>query len=210
MSTRELRYAALELRAEGTSSQPRITGLAARFGRKTKIAHGLNEIIAKGAFKRSLAEGNDVIFNVQHDDERVCARVAAGTLKLRETDAGLAFDAEVDTGISYVNDLYRSIKAGNIAECSFAFIPYENGDTINADPQERGAMLRTLKSVMLFDVAAVTHAAYGGNVTNISARNVIAPDLEERSKLAAASSAVAVDERELAHARARLELAKRS
>jgi len=208
MSTKEIRCAALELRAEGTNSKPRIAGLAARFGAKTTIAHGLNEVIAKGAFKRSISEGNDVVLNFNHSDDKVCARVAAGTLTLRETDAGLAFDAEVDLGISYVSDLYKNIRAGNIAECSFAFIPYADGDSIEADPSERGAMLRTLRAVKLYDVSAVTFPAYGSGATNVSARTVLADGLEQRARLAAASS-VEVSERDLAHARARLELAKR-
>jgi uncharacterized protein len=205
--------ATFELRAEGTPSRPRITGLAARFGAKTTLQPGLNEVIAKGAFKRSLGEGNDTVLNFNHSDDKVCARVAAGTLRLRETEQGLMFDAEVDPEISYVGDLYRSIKAGNISECSFSFTPYEDGDSIDTDPDESRAMLRTLKSVRLWDVAAVTHPAYGSGATNLNARNVVASDLEQRFASARAAEVVAasvqVSERDLAHARARVEFAKR-
>jgi uncharacterized protein len=177
---REVRFANLELRADGAGKQPRITGMAARFRAKTTIQRGLNEVIAPGAFKRSIANGDDCVLNFNHSDDKVCARVSAGTLSLRESDEGLLFDAEVDPEISYVNDLYRSIKAGNIAECSFSFTPYEDGDTIEPDPNESGAYLRTLKSVRLWDVAAVTHPAYGGNVTSVNARNVISENVEAR------------------------------
>jgi len=177
---REVRFATLELRADGAGKQPRITGLAARFGAKTTIQRGLNEVIAPGAFKRSIANGDDVVLNFNHSDDKVCARVSAGTLKLRESDEGLLFDAEIDPEVSYIGDLYRSIKNGNIAECSFSFTPYEDGDTIEPDPDERGALLRTLKSVRLWDVAAVTHPAYGGNVTSVNARNVISEHVAAR------------------------------
>jgi HK97 family phage prohead protease len=177
---REIRCSTLELRAEGSGKQPRISGMAARFGAKTTIQRGLNEVIAPGAFRRSIANGDDVVLNFNHSEDKICARVSAGTLRLRETDEGLLFDAEVDPEISYVNDLYRSIKAGNISECSFQFSIDANGDSIGADPDESGAVLRTLKSVRLWDVSAVTYPQYSGGVTNLSARNVIAADLNQR------------------------------
>jgi HK97 family phage prohead protease len=177
---REIRCATLELRADGSGKQPRITGMAARFGVKTTIQRGLNEVIARGAFAKTLANGDDVVLNFNHSDDKIFARTSAGTLKLRETDEGLMFDAEIDPEISYVNDLYRSIRAGNISECSFQFSTYPDGDSIGADPDDSGAALRTLKSVRLWDVSAVTHPAYGGGVTSISARNVIATEVEAR------------------------------
>src|SRR5258708_19323525 len=174
MSTqKEIRFANLELRADSAGKQPRITGMAARFRAKTAIQRGLNEVIAPGAFKRTIANGDDCVLNFNHSDDKVVARTSAGTLTLRESDEGLMFDAEIDPEISYVSDLYRSIKAGNISECSFSFTPYEDGDSIGADPDESGAVLRVLKSVRLWDVAAVTHPAYGGGVTSINPRNVI-------------------------------------
>jgi Escherichia/Staphylococcus phage prohead protease len=190
---REIRFANLELRADGAGKQPRITGMAARFRAKTTIQRGLNEVIAPGAFKRSIANGDDVVLNFNHSDDKVCARVSAGTLTLRESDEGLMFDAEVDPEVSYVNDLYRSIKAGNISECSFSFTPYEDGDVIEPDPNESGAYLRTLKSVRLWDVAAVTHPAYGGNVTNVNARNIVADHVEAR--MVAVTQAAATESR---------------
>jgi HK97 family phage prohead protease len=177
---REIRCSKLELRAEGSGKQPRIVGMAARFGAKTTIQRGLNEVIARGAFTKTLANGDDVVLNFNHDENKIFARTGAGTLKLRETDEGLMFDAEVDPEISYVNDLYRSIRAGNISECSFQFSTYPDGDSIGADPDESGAVLRTLKSVRLYDVSAVTYPAYGGGVTSVAARNVIATDVESR------------------------------
>jgi HK97 family phage prohead protease len=180
MTQKEIRCATLELRAEGSGSSPRITGMAARFGVKTTISRGLNEIIAPGAFKSSIANGDDCVLNFNHSEDRVCARVSAGTLRLRESDQGLLFDADVDTEISYVGDLYRSIKAGNISECSFQFSIPQGGDSLLSDPDEPGAILRVLKSVRLWDVAAVTYPQYNGGVTSLSARNVIAADLQQR------------------------------
>jgi uncharacterized protein len=190
---REVRFANLELRADGAGKQPRITGMAARFGAKTTIQRGLNEVIQPGAFKRSIAEGNDCVLNFNHSDDMVCARTSAGTLTLRESDEGLTFDAEVDPEVSYIGDLYRSIKNGNITECSFSFTPYQDGDSIGADPDESGAVLRVLKSVRLWDVAAVTHPAYGSGVTNVKARNVVSEHVEAR--MAAVIQAAGTDAR---------------
>lgn len=209
---REVRCAAFELRAADSGSSKKITGMAAAFGKKTMLRPGINEVIARGAFSRSIANGDDVIACFNHDEQKIFARVSAGTLQLRESAAGLLFDATVDTGISYVSDLYRNIKAGNVAECSFAFyVDSEDGDTIDADPSERGAMLRTLRSVRLLDVSPVVHPAYGGNVTNVSARNVIDSTLEQRSAAVRAnlSSLMEVSERTVAAMQAHLELAKR-
>jgi HK97 family phage prohead protease len=212
VTQKEIRCASFELRAEGTNSRPRITGLAARFGAKTTLRPGLNEVVQRGAFQRSISEENDTVLNFNHNDSAVCARVGAGSLMLRETNEGLLFDATVDTGISYVNDLYRNIKAQNISECSFAFTVYPDGDEFTEDPEERGAVLRVLKSVQLWDVSAVTFPQYGGGATNVSARNVIAADVEQRSKLviAAPPAMAEVSADVLRWMKARLELAKRT
>jgi HK97 family phage prohead protease len=190
MTQKEIRCATLELRAEGSGSSPRIVGMAARCGSKTTIQRGLNEIIAPGAFKDSIANGDDVVLNFNHSADKICARTGAGTLRLRETDQGLLFDADVDPDISYVGDLYRSIKRGDISECSFQFSTPTGGDSLMPDPDEQGAMLRVLKSVRLWDVSAVTYPQYSGGVTNISARNVIAADLQQRAASALAGQEI--------------------
>jgi HK97 family phage prohead protease len=212
MNATEIRCATTELRAEGTSKKPRITGMAARFNVKTTLQPGLNEVIRSGAFRQSISDGDDVVLNFNHDRNKIAARVSAGTLRLRESAEGLLFDADVDLGISYISDWYKLIAAGLITECSFAFGYREGGDFATVDPDDKFSVLSTLTSVYLGDVSAVTYPAYGNGATSVSARNVVSKELQERCAQvlagASESSSVAVDARSLAQARARLEVAK--
>jgi hypothetical protein len=171
-SVREFRFQS-EFRASGTDVKPRLSGYAARYGVKTKLQPGLNETIMPGAFKRTV-ETNDLncacFFN--HKESQILGRVSAGTLRLREDSQGLFFDCDIDTGISYAADLYRSVQRGDISECSFGFQCNEDGDDFVDDPEERGAVLRQLKKVSVFDVSPVTFPAYGNGATNVSARSL--------------------------------------
>jgi uncharacterized protein len=163
---KELRFFAQELRAAGTDTAPKIEGMAATFGTVTDIGQ-FREVIQKGAFTRSLADPTqEKVCLYNHNPDVVLGRVSAGTLSLEQTDRGLKFSCSVpDT--TAARDVYTNLKLGNIRECSFGF-----------GIDDPGTMLRTLKSVRLFDVSVVTFPAYGG--TSASARHVVADYAESR------------------------------
>jgi HK97 family phage prohead protease len=178
---------AQELRAAGSDKQPKIDGYAATFGTVTNIG-SFNEVIQRGAFKRSLADGDDVVCLIDHNPSLLLGRLSASTLTLEEDDKGLKFSCVLpDTSVA--RDAYANLKAGNLRECSFGFyVDSEDGEqwTRNAD----GTMLRTLVSVRLFDVSVVTFPAY--NNTNAAARNVVSEHVEARMKALSAEHGTAV------------------
>ena len=114
-----------QLRAagEGTSVMG-FDGHAAVFSQRTAIGNpltwGFYEEIAPGAFTKTLAEG-DARFLVDHDTRLVVSRVSAGSLRLAQDQVGLAVDADLDTRLSYVNDLVVNLDLRNITGMSFGF-----------------------------------------------------------------------------------------
>jgi len=183
---RELRtFLAQELRASGSDKQPRIEGYAATFGTVAEIADKggmFREVIQRGAFKRSLAAGDDVVCLIDHNPSLLLGRRSAGTLTLSEDTTGLKFAVEL-SDTSAARDAYQNLKAGNLRECSFGFyVDGLDGESWSLMPD--GTPLRTLVSVGLFDVSVVTFPAYQN--TSASARNVVAEHVEAR--MAAASA----------------------
>jgi uncharacterized protein len=173
---KELRYAvAQELRAAGSDNTPRVEGYAATFGAVADLGN-FREVIQRGAFKRTLANGDDIVLLFNHDANMLLGRKSAGTLQVEEDDKGLRFSCALPE-TSVAKDVYANLRAGNLRECSFGF--YVNGQegeewTRTAD----GTPLRTLKDVTLFDVSVVVNPAYPN--TSAAARNVIAASVEAR------------------------------
>jgi HK97 family phage prohead protease len=182
---KELRFfVAQELRAAGTSKEPRIEAVAATFGTIANIG-SFSERIYKGAFTRTLASDNDVVCLFNHDDNMLLGRKSAGTLTLEQTELGLQFSCALpDTSVA--RDVYANLKAGNLRECSFGF--YVNGpEGERWDVLPDGTTLRTLLDVTLFDVSVVVNPAYSG--TSAVGRNILPDDLEARMASAVRAAA---------------------
>ncbi len=139
----------------------RLLGYAARFNSYSQDLGGFKERILPGAFTTCLAERQDVRFLQNHDPNFVMGRTRSGTLRLREDSEGLYFEVILpDT--QQARDLYKTIKRGDMDQCSFAFTVDEGGDSWAEDVDENGVrfIARTVKNVNLFDVSAVTYPAY--------------------------------------------------
>jgi len=154
----------------------RVSGLAARYNNPTVIGRGgsnlrsFKEVLLKGAFRNAVAEKQDTKFLINHDVNRLMGSVASGTLRLRDTDEGLAFEADLPDSDDGRN-AYASIQRGDMRECSFGFDTARGDDEWEmTDDDERGKMaLRKIRNVSrLSDVSAVTYPAYSG--TNVNAR----------------------------------------
>lgn len=135
-------------------------GHAAVFGQRAWIGpkdFGFWEIIQAGAFSRAANE-DDVRFLFNHDESKVLARTAAGTLALREDRNGLAVEADM-APTSYAADLAVLLERGDVSQMSFGFsVAKESWETL-----DDGSELRTIEQVdPLFDVSAVTFPAYEG------------------------------------------------
>lgn len=147
-----------------------LVGLAAPFGSETRIAD-FREVIAPGAFTRTLAENPDILALVDHDPSRLLARTRSGTLELRETAQGLEYRITLpETTIG--NDLRTLAQRGDIGGVSMGFV---------ATRESWDGDRRTLEEVELHEVSIVqAHAAYP--TTTVSLRHRLTPGTVELLK----------------------------
>lgn len=164
----EQRNYATELR---TLKDMEVSGYAAQFGTYSRDLGGFREVIARGAFSRSLRSADsDVKALFNHDPSQILGRQQNGTLEVSEDERGLKWRCTLNKESQAHRDLYAAIKRGDISECSFAFTVEPDGDAWdNAEEDGVRFTRRTLKNVKLLDVSAVTYPAYGQG-TSIAAR----------------------------------------
>jgi HK97 family phage prohead protease len=167
----ETRTAQVQLRAAGDFV---LEGIAAGYGTVANIAGQYRETIAPGAFAASLAAGDDVCCFFNHNHDIVLGRTKAGTLTLRDTDAGLSFRCQLDARNTDHQNVYAMVQRGDTDQCSFAFSVPDGGD-VWAEMNDRRGPLRTLRNITLHDVSVVTYPAYQQG-TSVAARNTDADD----------------------------------
>lgn len=159
-----------EVRALSTDSTSlRIGGYAAQFN---KEATGLSfrEVIAPGAFTRTLQSGEPVFLLVNHDTDNLpLASTQSGTMALRQDETGLWMEADLDPNNPRAQELASAVSRGDVSKMSFAFTVAPDGDT-------REAGLRTLQDLNLFEVSVVTWPAY--DATTVGMRTASAEDAE--------------------------------
>ncbi|MFH8380644.1 HK97 family phage prohead protease [Kitasatospora sp. NPDC018058] len=78
------------------------------------------EVVRAGAFKKTLSEGADVPFLVNHGGLTL-ARTKSGTLRLAEDDTGLHTEADLDPSSPHVQALRSAMERGDVDEMSFGF-----------------------------------------------------------------------------------------
>lgn len=137
-----------------------LVGLAAPFGAETRIGD-FREVIAPGAFARTLSDSPDILALVDHDLGKVLGRTKSGTLELRETAEGLEYRVTLpDT--SAANDLRALAKRGDLGGVSFGF--RVKRDSWAGD-------LRTLHEVELHEISIVqAHPAYPTTTVSLRSR----------------------------------------
>lgn len=150
----------IEVRAEG--GEVSVRGHAAVFDTPTMIGPpgvGFEEIIAPGAFRKTLADAADVRLLFNHNPDLVLARTKSGTLRLSEDRQGLAVDARL-APTQVGRDLAVLIERGDVSQMSFGFRVvkdrWENVQRADGTTAER----RTVLEAQLFDVSSVTYPAY--------------------------------------------------
>jgi len=170
ISTAEKITMQAEIRAMDTEDGSlRIGGYAATFNSE---ATGLSfrEVIAPGAFTRTLKTDNPIFLLVNHDmGELPLASTQSGTMQLTEDSTGLRMDAELDPANPRAQELASAIRRGDVNKMSFAFTVADGGQTREDD-------LRTLTDLDLYEVSVVTLPAYDS--TTVGMRSVEEEDLE--------------------------------
>lgn len=152
LETREFEFG-LELREQGDEMS--LVGYAALFNSRSENLGGFTEVIAPGAFSRSLKSRNDIKLLWNHDTSAVLGSTRAGTLNLYEDEKGLRVEATLPN-TTHGRDARELIKRKDVTGFSFGFtIPGRGGDEWNAEGTER-----TLKSVRLHEVSLTPFPAY--------------------------------------------------
>jgi HK97 family phage prohead protease len=155
----------LELREDGDGRT--LVGYAALFNSRSENLGGFTEVIAPGAFGRSLKSRNDVKLLWNHDTSAVLGSTRAGTLTLTEDDKGLKVEASLPN-TSYGNDARELIRRKDVTGFSFGFsMPGKGGDEWNAEGTER-----TLRSVRLHEVSLTPFPAYTATNGTASVRGL--------------------------------------
>ena len=119
------------------------------------------EVIAKGAFKRSLETNKDVMSFKEHDPKMILGRTSAGTLKIEERDDGLYVEISVPN-TSYGNDLLESINRGDVSGFSFGFKPIKSR-VFSRD----GEKIVERTEVSIIEVSPTARPAYSGTEMNL-------------------------------------------
>lgn len=176
---REFRAATgLEIRA-GENGGAVVEGYAAVFGEITEIGDMFRERIEPGAFARSIARGDDVVFLINHGGLPL-ARTRAGTLILTEDDRGLRMRTELDPEDPDVRSILPKMRRGDLDKMSFAFWPrVQEWDDTGETP------LRTIVEADLFDVSIVTTPQYDGTEIGLRSLEKFRTDQRQRNADAA-------------------------
>jgi HK97 family phage prohead protease len=112
----------MELRETGDGTL-RFTGYASVTETPYEMSDWLgdySEVVRRGAFTKTLAEGADVPFKLNHDGMTL-ARTKSGTMRLAEDSTGLHVEADLDPGNGQVRDIRSAMERGDLDEMSFAF-----------------------------------------------------------------------------------------
>lgn len=145
------------------NGEPILEGLFAVYDSVYHVYDGATESIARGAFTESI--GGDVRALYNHNDDLVLGRTSAGTLELRDTDAGLWGRIKINKDDTAAMDAYARISRGDVTGCSFGFEIEDESVAVRDD----GSVHWTITKVNpLWEVSPCVFPAY--EATHISAR----------------------------------------
>ena len=153
---RSIAYTNLELRELGDGNT--FVGYAAIFDSPSEPMPFI-EYVRKGAFSKTLNDGADVRFLIDHEGVPL-ARTKSGTLSLIEDERGLRVEASLDPMNPDAQRVISAMRRGDLSQMSFAFRTIK--DSWNNDYS-----VRELKEVQLYDVSVVTYPAYEATVAEL-------------------------------------------
>ena len=146
-----------ELRlTEGGGEQPhRFVGLIP-FNSLSVDLGGFKEKLMPTAFRSTLSSGADIRALADHDSTKLLGRTSNSTLRVAETDRGLAVEIDMpDT--SYARDMRELVKRRDIRGLSFGFKVRQHGQKFT---KEGGLAVRELHDIDLKEVSIVSQPAY--------------------------------------------------
>lgn len=137
-----------ELRSQGTLNLEgkRIFGIAIPYNSVTDVGNGISEVIRPGAMTDLLRSNPKIVAIQEHMGQYVLGSTTSGTLKLTDTPAGLAYEITPPEGVSYIQDLMRSMEANpGTFGSSFHMQLIRGGFTVTRTPS--GGYLRDIKTI---------------------------------------------------------------
>ncbi|MBS9525919.1 HK97 family phage prohead protease [Litoribacter alkaliphilus] len=149
----------VEFRTFEEEGKKYIEGYALKFQKDSRDM-GFIEVIDRNAINDS-TDLSDIVALFNHKEDYILARrnSKVNTLEILVDETGLKYRFEVDEDISYIRDLYKLIKKGEISESSFAFRINEDGE--KWEKRGDGKYIRTITSFKgIYDVSVVTKGAY--------------------------------------------------
>ncbi len=161
---------------DGTDSTQIISGYAAVFNSPTTIGDWFTEVIAPGAFSRTLSENGDIRALFNHDWNNVLGRTKSGTLRLEEDERGLKFEVELPN-TSVARDLVESMRRGDINQCSFGFYATEESWDYSVEPATR-----TVIEATLYEISVVSIPAYEDTEVSLRSKE-IGKEVEKRIQI---------------------------
>lgn len=144
----------------------KLIGHAAVFNSRSVDLGGFREIIAPGAFARTISDGHPIFAVHHHNMADLLGSSRSRTLRLSEDDRGLYFELTLPDS-SLGRDIHELVKRGDLASMSFSF--YVNGAAGESWREtSSGEIERTLKDVILLEISTVAMPAYPAS--KVSAR----------------------------------------
>lgn len=123
LQRRAVPFRDVQLRAASAGSELTFTGYACVTETGYEMSDWLGpftEVVRQGAFAKTLNEGADVPFLVNHGGLTL-ARTKSGTMQLAEDDTGLHVEARLDPASPHVAALRSAMDRGDVDEMSFGF-----------------------------------------------------------------------------------------
>lgn len=140
-----------QLRRESSDSR-RISGVALTYGESARIAPGIEERFAPGAFG---SLDGEAFLNLAHDRGRLLARYPDGGLSFEDTPEALRFAADLPE-TREADDTLALIASGVLRSVSIEFVPLR---------ESRGADgARIVERATLRGIGLVDRPAYQGSV----------------------------------------------
>jgi HK97 family phage prohead protease len=140
----------IEVRANG--DEITLAGYAAVYDSLSLDLGGWREMIAPGAFARSLS--GDIRALYDHDTGMVLGRTKSGTLKIYDDARGLRVEVN-PPNTAMARSVVESIRRGDIDQMSFGFRTIRDKWTGQGE-----TVIRTLEDVDLIEVSFVAFPAY--------------------------------------------------
>jgi len=148
-------------------------GYASVFNSRSENLGGFHEVVAPGAFKRSLQSRNDIKLLFNHDTGSVLGSTRAGSMTLTEDEVGLKVRAELPN-TTLGRDTAELIRTGLIDSMSFGF-------SVVRDTWDESGTNRTLNAVRIHEASIVSFPAYAGTAGTVSVRGLDA--VAQRAKV---------------------------